>query len=112
MEVSLGNQHVVGGDVPEENKGEFTPIDAEKDFDVESSDSSFDDITKGCKEEAAAILSEVLGDIHRHADLPKDIGHVSTPVATSVATSNSAHSSNDIPIRDHFPRFLENGRES
>ncbi|XP_039122071.1 uncharacterized protein LOC120258688 [Dioscorea cayenensis subsp. rotundata] len=65
------------------------------------------DTPTSAEEEAATILSEVLGDLHRHAEAPIEKEHVVAPVTTSSATSDSSHSSDEIPLKDRVAQIAK-----
>ncbi|XP_039118413.1 uncharacterized protein LOC120254372 [Dioscorea cayenensis subsp. rotundata] len=65
------------------------------------------DASTSAEEEAATILSEVLGDLHRHAEAPIETEHVTAPVITSSATSDSSHSSDEIPLKDRVAQIAK-----
>ncbi|XP_039143923.1 uncharacterized protein LOC120281046 [Dioscorea cayenensis subsp. rotundata] len=65
------------------------------------------DAPTSAEEEAATILSEVLGDLHRHAEAPIETEHVTAPVITSSATSDSSHSSDEIPLKDRVAQIAK-----
>lgn len=91
-----------GENSPEE---ETAPVDVDKI--LESPESSSEETSSRREEEAATILSKVLGDIHRHTEIPVDTGHVVSLVGTPSATSDSSHSSNDIPLQDRLSMIAE-----
>ncbi|XP_039144098.1 pre-mRNA-splicing factor CWC25-like [Dioscorea cayenensis subsp. rotundata] len=65
------------------------------------------DAPTSAKEEVATILSEVLGDLHRHAEAPTDTDHITGQVTTTPATSKSSHSSDEIPFKDRVAQITK-----
>ncbi|XP_039119531.1 uncharacterized protein LOC120255824 [Dioscorea cayenensis subsp. rotundata] len=94
-----GNNQVGGEDAAEK---EANPPQAEETVGERSTDAP-----TSAEEEATTILSEVLEDLHRHAEAPIETEHVIAPVITSSATSDSSHSSDEIPLKDRVAQIAK-----
>ncbi|XP_039115402.1 uncharacterized protein LOC120250637 [Dioscorea cayenensis subsp. rotundata] len=92
-----------GEDAAEE---EANPAQAEEDANERSTDAP-----TSAEEEAVAILSEVLENIHQNIDVPGDTEHVAAPAITSSATFDSSHSSDEIPLKDRVAQIAK-GRKN
>ncbi|XP_039131883.1 uncharacterized protein LOC120268634 [Dioscorea cayenensis subsp. rotundata] len=88
----LEEQHARGEDAVEK---EATPAQAE-----EAANKRSTDAPTSAEEEAAAILSEVMGNIHQNADVPIDTDNITAQVTTTPPTSESSHSSDEILLKD------------